>query len=80
VNRNFNTRWTLRVFAVVKWLAVAGWLIGGVVEVLSIANAQSWPVWTLWLEPVAGVVAVAAAAFTWAVVTWLQEVLRALTR
>lgn len=58
-----------------KWAVIAIQLLAGVVLMLAVNGADSWPTWTAWLSLVAMLGAVASAAATWVLFGWAQHTL-----
>lgn len=56
----------------IKWVLVTMWLVWGLLAILAIWEATTWPVATMVMV---AVVAQAGAAFAWVAVGWMQHVL-----
>jgi hypothetical protein len=66
---------TARFIGVLKWVVVGAQLLWGVLVIVGIAQAETWPEWTLMLEPVAGLAAALVAVVTWVLFGWFQHML-----
>jgi hypothetical protein len=66
---------TVTVLAVIKWVTVGLWLAYAVSAIYVIAQAETWPEWTLWLEPLVAAGAIVSAVLSWAFLGYLQHML-----
>lgn len=58
-----------------KWVIIAAQIITGVILMLAINSAETWPSWTAVLAPAAIVSALLSAVFTWVLFGWFQHTL-----
>jgi cytochrome c biogenesis protein CcdA len=65
----------VRALAVIKWLVVGAWLVYGLFACVAIGLAETWPEWTLYLQPVVAVASILSALLSWVLIGWFQHML-----
>lgn len=65
----------VRALAAIKWIVVGAWLLYGLFACVTIGLAETWPEWTLYLQPVVAVAVILAALLSWVLIGWFQHML-----